>query len=102
MSPPLKPTAHSDHLESSDCYRGELFRADGYRVITCGSEIQWTIQRRTRAGSPAGPRWDAVGYYLTRDALARDWTGLTGTHASAQPQPPHFTPTNEKAEHAAY
>lgn len=63
-------TLHLDHRETSDTYRGELFRYGRNRVIICKDGIQWIVQRR-KAG--AGSRWAAISYCVTRKALERVW-----------------------------
>ena len=56
-----------DHRETSNHYRGELFRFDRYRVAACRDGIQWLYQRQ-RPGSPAvGAAWDTLGYCTTRE-----------------------------------
>lgn len=64
-----------DHRETSDRYHGELFRDGDYRVVVCRNGFQWIIQRATRAGSPAGPRWIGEHYVTTQKALVRLWPG---------------------------
>ncbi|WP_282368308.1 hypothetical protein [Defluviimonas aestuarii] len=75
-------TAPLEHRETADSYHGEVFRRGGYRVIACRDHIQWILQkRRTSQESCAGARWKAVGYFQTRNALARVWHSKTGGHA---------------------
>ena len=69
VTPPL------DNRESSDRYRRELVRDGDWRLIVCRDQIQWIIQRKTRADSPAGPRWVSIDYVTTQTALARLWPG---------------------------
>lgn len=72
-------TAPLDHRETSDRYHGELFRDGDYRVVVCRDGIQWLFQKR--AGPEkygAGARWVSIGYFTTRQALTRAWTGKTG------------------------
>ncbi|PQV56579.1 hypothetical protein LX70_02151 [Defluviimonas denitrificans] len=75
-------TALLDHRETADGYHGEIFRRGGFRVIVCKDGIQWILQRRkSDAGKRAGARWIALGYFLTRDGLARLWHRKTGASA---------------------
>jgi hypothetical protein len=75
-------TAPLDHRETADSYNGEIFRRGSFRVIVCKDGIQWILQRRKAAiGMRAGTRWAALGYFQTREALARLWHGKTGGHA---------------------
>ena len=71
-------TAPLDHRETSDCYHGELFRDGDYRVAVCRDGIQWLLQRKTHARSPAGARWESIAYCTTQKALTRLWTGKNG------------------------
>ena len=47
-------------LESRDAYKLTLRRNGDHRIILCPDPLQWIIQRRTRAESPDGARWEAV------------------------------------------
>jgi len=76
-------TAPVDHRETADNYHSELFRRGGYRVIVCKDGLQWILQRSKGAsGRGAGPRWVALGYCVTRQALSRLWLAKTGGPAS--------------------
>lgn len=66
-----------DHRETSDFYQAEIFRRGSFRVIICSHCIQWILQRQR----PSGAKWIALGYYRTRKALQRLWTGLHGQPA---------------------
>ena len=72
-------SADASHRETDENYTGELFREGSYRVAVCKDGIQWLFQRQSHATSPAGPRWQSLGYCTTREALARLWTGAVGT-----------------------
>lgn len=61
------------HRETAKNCAGEFFRGSRHRVPACKDGIQWLIQRQTRPASPAGPRWQPLGYCTTRDALERLW-----------------------------
>ena len=75
-------TALLDHRETTDGYHGEVFRRGGFRVIVCRDRTQWILQRRkAAAGKRAGARWSALGYFQTRNALARVWHHKTGGNA---------------------
>lgn len=60
-----------DHRESSDRYRGELFRDGGIRVVECRDGIQWLLQRCRGGKSPAGGAWRSIAFCTTRKALIR-------------------------------
>ena len=66
-------TIHLSHKETDDRYHAEFVRHDRFRVVVCKDQIQWIVQRKK---SGAGGRWQALGYFLTRDALIRLWTAL--------------------------
>jgi len=61
----------TDHRETADGYRGELFRLDSYRVAVCADGLQWLYQRRDPGNAMAGARWRTLGYCRTRAALER-------------------------------
>ena len=67
-----------DHRETSDTYRGELFRKGRHRVIICKDGIQWIFQRQKKG---AGGRWIAFSYCTTRESLKRVWTTRVGDYA---------------------
>lgn len=72
-------SVHTDHRETSEHYRGEIHRSGDWRVIVCRDSIQWIIQRRTRARSPDGARWEGRHYCTTGKALVRLWAASTGS-----------------------
>lgn len=74
-------TALLDHRETAGNYHGEVFRRGGYRVIVCRDRIQWILQKRRLKKSSGGAEWDALGYFVTREALARVYRTKTGGHA---------------------
>jgi hypothetical protein len=63
--------AATDHRETADGYRGELFRLGGYRVAVCADGMQWLYQRQDPANAVAGARWRTLGYCRTRKVLER-------------------------------
>lgn len=65
-----------DHRESSDAYRGVIHLNAEWRIADCKDQIQWLIQRRTRAQSLDGARWVSHSYCQTRKALIRNWASL--------------------------
>lgn len=67
-----------DHRETSNLYRGELFRHGHYRVIVCRDGIQWIIQRQKKG---VRARWVALSYCTTQKSLSRVWTARTGDYA---------------------
>lgn len=73
---------HTDHRETSDTYRGELFRQAGLRVIVCRDGQQWILQRQRGGKEAVGAGWDALGYFTTLKALARVYREKTGVHPS--------------------
>lgn len=70
--------ANADHRESSDGFRGEIYRQGVWRVIVCKDNLQWVLQRFTRADSPSGGRWEGQSYFRTREAALRLWRARTG------------------------
>lgn len=64
--------------ETSEHYARVVCRSGEHRLILCRDGIQWILQRRTRAGSAAGARWEAVAYCRTREGLQSVLSGLTG------------------------
>ncbi len=81
----LAETASHDksHRETDENYLGVIAREGDWRVITCRDGIQWIMQRRRRSERAAGVRWEAVGYYLSRDVLIASWRKGTGTTSEA-------------------
>lgn len=78
MPKDLNTIALGGHRESSNDYRGELFRLGNWRVAVCKDRLQWLLQRHTRPGAPDGGRWEAQRFCTTRKALIREWKALTG------------------------
>lgn len=76
MNVPTK--TNTDHRESSDRYRGEIYRLGGWRVAECKDQIQWLIQHHTRRGGPDGGVWESKHYCVTREALLRLWRSFAG------------------------
>ncbi|WP_370301407.1 hypothetical protein [Pseudooceanicola sp.] len=68
----------TDHRETSDSYRGELFRRGKLRVIVCKDSLQWILQRQRGGKQPVGAAWDALGYFVTKSALKRAHRALSG------------------------
>ena len=79
----VRPTASCRyvHRETSDTYRGVLFRSDRFRVAICRDGLQWLFQRRRIHPAPGGAAWDTLGYCVTRKALAR----LYREHMGSEP-----------------
>ncbi len=61
----------TNHRETSDVYRGELFRRGRYRVAACRDGLQWLFQRQRFEFTAGGAAWDTLGYCTTRKALIR-------------------------------
>ena len=58
------------HRESNDHYQAVVTHLnDRWRVIVCKDGIQWILQRRTRAESPDGARWESRSFLRSRNAL---------------------------------
>ena len=68
----------TDRREASDTNPSEIHRQDNWRVIVCAAGIQWALQARTRAGGPAGARWEGRHFTRRRETILRLWRGLTG------------------------
>lgn len=64
------PHGH-DTRETSETYRGELFRLGRFRVAACRDERQWLYQRKRGTISPGGVAWDTLGYCVSKKALMR-------------------------------
>lgn len=60
-----------DHRESSDRYRGEIWRNGKHRVAVCRDGIQWLLQRQRPGKAGVGGAWDTIGFCTTRKALIR-------------------------------
>ena len=71
-------------LESRDAYKLTLRRNGDHRIILCPDPLQWIIQRRTRAESLDGARWEAVYFCTSRAGLLIDYPAL----ADVSPQEP--------------
>lgn len=71
-------SVRSDRRESSDTYSAEIYRLGDWRVILCKAGIQWVLQARTRAGGPAGARWEGRHYCRQRETVLRLWRALAG------------------------
>ena len=76
-------TNQGDRREASDSYRGEIYRAGDWRVVVCRDAIQLILQRRTRAASPDGARWEGLHYFRRRDTALRLWRTIAGGEGSA-------------------
>ena len=71
----------TDHRETSDDYRGELWREGRFRICECRDGIQWLFQRQ-RPGFPGGGgKWDTLGYCTTRNGLMRLYRAHIGGEA---------------------
>ena len=70
--------SNTSHRERDGNYHSVIFSKGDWRVIVCKDDLQWIIQRRTRAGSPDRARWQAYSYPTERDALVRLWSEVTG------------------------
>ncbi|GLS29294.1 hypothetical protein SAMN04488498_11397 [Mesorhizobium albiziae] len=75
------------HRKSDDDYQAVVAQInDRWRVIVCKDGIQWILQRRTRAESPDGARWEGRSYLRSRNALisvSRDSAGEINPKAAA-------------------
>lgn len=61
----------TDHRETADDYRGELFRLGNHRVAVCADGMQWLLQSRRFEIRAGGTAWDTRGFCATRKALLR-------------------------------
>lgn len=77
-----RTTYPQDHRETSDTYRGEVFRQGAFRVVICNHRIQWIFQRQGISKTGAGGAWQAVGYCRQRATLMRLWRQHSGEEAS--------------------
>lgn len=77
------PNATGSHRERDEHYLHVILRDGDWRVIVCKDNFQWILQRRTRAESTDGARWEARGYCRTREALVRLWAASTGGEGEA-------------------
>ena len=65
------PLSWTDHRETAENFRGELFRYGIHRVSVCRDGIQWLFQRQ-RPQFPAGrAAWDTLGYCVSKSGLTR-------------------------------
>ena len=61
----------ASHHETSDAYASVIAQlCPRHRVIVCKDAIQWILQAR-RGERHGQPRWEALRYCRTRDALIR-------------------------------
>ena len=70
------PLSRTDHRETAETYRGELFRHGVYRVAVCRDGIQWLFQRQRPQFPAGGAAWDTLGYCVSKSGLTR----LVRTH----------------------
>lgn len=89
-------------LESRGAYKVTLRRDGDHRIILCPDPLQWIIQRRTRAESLDGARWEAVYFCTSRAGLLIDYPAL----ADVSPQelmdfPEHVTCAFRSNGHSA-
>ncbi len=73
----LQPIS-TNHRESSDTYRGAIYRLGHWRVAVCRDGIQFLFQRQRPGKSGVGGAWDSLAFCVTRAALLRRWTAATG------------------------
>jgi len=64
--------------ETAENYARVIHRLGEWRVAECRDGIQWLLQRRRPGFTGVGTAWDTIHYCVTRKALFRLWTGLTG------------------------
>lgn len=81
-SPPSRQAPQ--HREAADDYAGVLARLnDDWRVIRDRDDVQWILQRRTRAGGTRGAEWRSVRYNCDAYALRASARALCGSAHSA-------------------
>ncbi len=67
--PDTSPLSRTDHRETDENYKGELFRHGIYRVAVCRERIQWLFQRQRPQISTGGAAWDTLGYCVSKSGL---------------------------------
>lgn len=72
----------TDHRESRDAYRSELFRHGRFRIAECKDRLQWILQRQRPRFPLGGAAWDTLHYCTTREALARLYQAQIGREVS--------------------
>ncbi|WP_299644678.1 hypothetical protein, partial [uncultured Ruegeria sp.] len=65
------PLSQTDHRETAENYRGELFRHGVYRVAVCRDVIQWLFQRQRPQFPAGGAAWDTLGYCVSKSGLTQ-------------------------------
>ncbi len=65
------PLSQTDHRETAETYRDELFRHGIYRVAVCRDGIQWLFQRQRPQFPAGGAAWDTLGYCVSKSGLTR-------------------------------
>jgi hypothetical protein len=71
----------NDSRETSEAYRGELFRIGCHHVAVCRDAVQWLYQRQRPSFASGGTAWTTLGYCVTRNVLRRLHHFHTGTDA---------------------
>lgn len=85
-----------DPRETSETYKGELFRLGRYRVAVCRDGLQWLYQRRRPAISAGGAGWNTLGYCTSKTSLIRLHRAYSGTEAQViRDLPFHFKRRNQ-------
>ena len=79
----IEQVVKTDHRETADAYRGQVWREGRYRIAECRDGIQWLFQRQ-RPGFPGGgAKWDTLGYCVNRNGLMRLHRAHIGGEAAA-------------------
>lgn len=73
----------SDHRETADDYRREVWREGRYRIAECRDGIQWLFQRQRPGFSGGGAAWDTLGYCTTQNGLMQLHRAHIGGEAAA-------------------
>ena len=72
-----------DLRETSETYKGELFRLGLYRVVVCREDLQWLYQRRRPTITAGGVAWNTLGYCANKTQLMRLHRSHSGSEAQA-------------------
>ncbi len=87
----------NDPRETSETYKGELFRLGRYRVAVCRDGLQWLYQRRRRTITAGGAAWITLGYCTNKIALMRLHRAHSGSGAQIiRDLPFHFRREDQK------
>jgi len=72
-----------DPRETSETYKGELFRLGRYRVVVCRDGLQWLYQRCRPTITAEGIAWRTLGCCTNKKSLMRLHRAHSGSEAKA-------------------